>query len=207
MASVLLCIYCEDQIKDFDDHVSFGYSDNKHSKCDDCDLTIPNQQCLESHKMLVHQISQRVYNCEKCNIDFSSKTYLMVHRDLGHRPTNVSKEVKTEIEEIDLTDLEIKSEILFDDTKINDEPNNEPSDEISDEPSEETNDKPKNDLNFTCHICEKTHKRITELRAHYENYHGGYEIAETNQLPKIISSEKVSNSSDTQKTVHGVVEV
>ena len=103
MATVLVCIYCEDQIDNFENHISAGYNKDNTSKCDDCDLSIANLQCLESHKMLVHQKSQRIYTCEKCNIDFTTKRYLLVHKDIGHKPEKI--EVK---EEIDLTDYETK---------------------------------------------------------------------------------------------------
>ena len=54
MATVLLCIYCEDQIDDFESHIAASFDNEENSKCDDCDLSIANLQCVESHKTLVH---------------------------------------------------------------------------------------------------------------------------------------------------------
>ena len=100
MASVLLCIYCEDQIDDFENHILTGFNSEEPSKCDECELSISNTQCLESHKTLVHQISQRVFTCEDCNIDFSSKRYLLAHKDLGHKLKDTENGVKKEIVDI-----------------------------------------------------------------------------------------------------------
>ena len=97
MATVLLCIYCEDQIDDFESHIAADFNNDENSKCDDCDLSIPNIQCLESHKTLVHQISQRVFTCETCNIDFSTKKFLLVHKNLGHSPKKTKSLIQNDI--------------------------------------------------------------------------------------------------------------
>ena len=140
MASVLLCIYCEDQIDNFENHILADYNIIKKSKCNDCDLSIANIQCLERHKTLVHKKSQRVYTCEICNIDFSTKRYLLVHKDIGHKSKMIEIEIKEEIvlEECETKPLEIKSENDFSHYQ-NIEYFNQDT-ELTDEPSQDTNE-------------------------------------------------------------------
>ena len=191
MASVLLCIYCEDQIDNFENHISAGYNIIKKSKCNDCDLSIANMPCLESHKTVVHKKSQRVYTCERCNIDFSTKRYLLVHKDIGHESKKIDIEVKEEVvfEECETKPLEIKSENEFSHYENIEYYTQET--EIKDEQSFES-DEPNYELDLTCHICEKTYKNIQELKDHYNRKHqeGKKVVVSIDQDDKNLKCEK-----------------
>ena len=160
MASVLLCIYCEDQIDNFENHIATQENDDETSKCKECDLSIANFQCLETHKTLVHQKSQRIYTCERCNIDFSSKRYLLVHKDIGHKPEKIDGKEEIELEECETKPLVNESENNLVDYENVEYYNHE--NEITDEPNLES-DEPNYELDLTCYICEKTYKSIKDV--------------------------------------------
>ena len=103
----LECPYCQDQIDSLESHQK-GFKNGELSSCKNCDLVIPNELCLSSHMQIVHKDAIKVFSCETCNIDFSSKKYLFIHKDLDqHLEKGVNDqitksenfEVKTKINE------------------------------------------------------------------------------------------------------------
>ena len=75
----LECPYCQDQIDNLESHMNGGFKNGELSSCKNCDLSIPNEQCLSIHMQIVHKDAMQVFSCETCNIDFSSRKYLFVH--------------------------------------------------------------------------------------------------------------------------------
>ena len=186
MATVLLCIYCEDQIDNFESHIAAGLDNEENSKCDDCDLSIPNTECLESHKTLVHEISPRIYTCETCNIDFSTKRFLLAHKNLGHKSTDTENFVKQEIEEIQLIETETKPDSNFE--------NNSSQHEETVDNNDESN-LPSLDSDLTCQICEKNYYSVDEIREHYKTDHQEEsDDVKINKLPQNQINVNVSQS-------------
>ena len=116
--SELECPYCQDQIDNFATHVNGGFRNGESSKCSNCNLHLLNEQCVTSHVTIVHQNATKVFSCELCNIDFSSKKYLFIHKKLvSHKPkTKIeieenSQENVDEFDEIDSELFEAKVEI------------------------------------------------------------------------------------------------
>ena len=112
MEHELVCPYCQDQIDDFKSHINGGFKSGETSSCDECELAIPNNQCLSSHIQIVHKDAKKVFSCDKCNIDFSSKKYLLIHRNLDlHQKEEI---IKTENEDNLFGDIfEVKEKIFI----------------------------------------------------------------------------------------------
>ena len=112
------CPYCEIEINDYESHEKSNFTSKESLSCNNCDLVIPNEECLERHKKIVHDISQKIFSCELCNIDFSAKKYLFIHKNIGHKITNIIKEeiepfdIKVEIEETNDSNLENSNSII-----------------------------------------------------------------------------------------------
>ena len=116
----LECPYCQDQIDNFTSHINGGFRNDKTSSCNECELAIPNKQCISSHTQIVHIDAMKVFSCDICNIDFSSKKYLLIHRNLdlhqkqALQTQNKSQVIKTENEDNLFEDIfEVKEKIFI----------------------------------------------------------------------------------------------
>ena len=112
MEQELVCPYCQDQIDNFKSHINGGFRNGEKSSCNECELAIPNSQCISSHTQIVHIDAKKVFSCDKCNIDFSSKKYLLIHRNLDlHQREDI---IKTENEDNLFEDIfEVKEKIFI----------------------------------------------------------------------------------------------
>ena len=106
----LECPYCEEQIDSFELHINGGFKNGETFSCNNCDLVISNQQCISSHKQIVHTDAMKVFSCETCNIDFTSKKYLFTHKDIDHQQQNVGKKQNGGHTEDFVVKVEIKEE-------------------------------------------------------------------------------------------------
>ena len=59
---------------------------------------LSNEECLELHKKIVHTMAQKIFSCEMCNIDFSARKYLFIHKNHSHKYDEnlVNGEIKAE---------------------------------------------------------------------------------------------------------------
>ena len=156
----LMCPYCQNQVDDFRSHIDGGFKNGEKSSCTNCDLAIPNEQCLSSHIQIVHKDAMKVFSCETCNIDFSSKKYLFKHKDLDIHLRNRNKSqnedviVKAEFDEDQQQDLfEVKEEIF-------EEKEQAVVDNI-----------PSANERFKCFECDKSFKRKSAKNHHHETVH------------------------------------
>ena len=69
----LVCPYCQHQVGDLDRHFNRSFTDGETLSCSDCELFIVNELCLLNHRKNVHHDATKVFSCETCKIDFSSK--------------------------------------------------------------------------------------------------------------------------------------
>ena len=88
----LECPYCQEKIDNFESHINGGLENQITSSCGNCDLALKNEKCLISHVKIAHLNAMKVFSCEICNIDFDSKKYLFLHKDLIHDQKEIKKE-------------------------------------------------------------------------------------------------------------------
>ena len=93
----LVCPYCQDKVDDLESHFNGGFKNGETSSCSNCNLVIPNEQCLLSHIQIVHKDAKQVFSCEVCYIDFSSRNYLFIHKTLDQH-NQIEKENENEFE-------------------------------------------------------------------------------------------------------------
>ena len=114
----LVCPYCQNQIDNFDSHINGGLKNGEKYLCTNCDLGIPNEQCLSIHKQIVHKDAMKVFSCETCNIDFSSKEFLFIHKNhdihlqKGLKYQNDNMIIKLKLMKVKRTFLKLKKKYL-----------------------------------------------------------------------------------------------
>ena len=81
------CPYCEVYQKDFKAHLE-NLDQNQEFLCNFCDLAKPNFECVENHKLAVHDDSVEVITCDICYVDFSNEKFLNFHKNLCHKEAN-----------------------------------------------------------------------------------------------------------------------
>ena len=115
----LVCPYCQDQVDDLESHFNGGFKNGETTSCNNCELAIPNEQCLLSHIQNVHKDAMQVFSCETCCIDFSSRNYLFIHKKLDqHKQKEDESEKEFDAEIVNIhkeepfdADIEIKEEV------------------------------------------------------------------------------------------------
>lgn len=135
----LECPYCQEQIENFKSHINEGFENEETSSCSNCDLVLINQKCLTSHMKIAHLNAMKIFSCESCNIDFDSKRYLFIHKELVDNDNDIKKEIDQEI-----FDVEIKVE---------------PNDNLNSIPDVL-------ERKHKCNQCEKTFKKSSTLNQH-----------------------------------------
>ena len=90
------CPYCEVYQKDFKAHLE-NLDQNQEFLCNFCDLAKPNFQCVENHKLVVHDDSVEVITCDICYVDFSDEKFLNFHKNLSHKEENSEENDKNEV--------------------------------------------------------------------------------------------------------------
>ena len=114
----LECPYCQDQIDNFQSHVNGGFGNEEKFSCNNCDLVLSNGKCLSSHKQMVHNEAMKVFSCETCNIDFSSKEFLFIHKNhdihlqKGLKYQNDNMIIKLKLMKVKRTFLKLKKKYL-----------------------------------------------------------------------------------------------
>ena len=166
----LECPYCQKQIDDFECHIKGAVNDGETFSCNNCDLVISNDQCLSSHKQIVHRDAMKVFSCETCNIDFSSKKYLFVHKDIDHQQRNVGKKQNGGYTEDFVVKVEIKEEEK-DDTLFENISN---SYEVTQSFKQE----------YKCDQCQKSFPYPQKLSTHVSVVHNGEKNFECTECGK-----------------------
>ena len=93
-----VCPYCQHKVDDFESHFNRSFKDGETLSCSECNLVILNALCLLNHRKNVHQDAVKVFSCETCCIDFSSRKYLFIHKKLNqHKQKEIEKEFEAEI--------------------------------------------------------------------------------------------------------------
>ena len=67
ISSKMNCPYCEVEIDNYESHEKPNLISKESFSCNNCDLALSNEECLERHKKIVHVMAQKVFSCEVCN--------------------------------------------------------------------------------------------------------------------------------------------
>ena len=166
--SELECPYCQEQIDDFKSHINGGLENGETFSCNNCDLVISNEQCLSNHEQIVHRDAMKIFSCETCNIDFTSKKYLFVHKNFDeHLRGSNNQSGKSEIFEIK---TEIKEEVLEDDLFADSTDTFETMQSVKER--------------FECEQCQKTLSSKAKLLRHVSVIHNGIKNFECDSCGK-----------------------
>ena len=133
--------------------VDYNVDVEKHTKtvladtfsCKNCDFVTSNIVCLEKHAENIHTLALKIFSCDMCNIDFSDKKYLFIHKDLDH---------------VNAFNSDVKMEMYDNENEIEESLNNM-----------EVNDSINEFKTFKCGLCSKTFESKNNLKKHNKNCH------------------------------------
>ena len=171
--NVLVCPYCINVVDDIKSHINASFDNGKTFSCNDCDLVIPNKQCVSSHMQIVHTDPIRAFCCETCIIDFISRKYLFIHKNLDDHK---QKETESRNEfEMQKPDIENNQNEVSQENEVEIEEAEEEMLNLNKEVQKLENNKNQTNLKdtrlFKCEKCPKTFKRRDHLRSHDVHIH------------------------------------
>ena len=109
------CPYCEKHFPNLKDHIFLKESE-KNTQCINCDLVLPNENCVVEHNKIVHGESVEIIMlCDVCNIEFCSDKSWKFHKLMCHDEGNTSNPIQVS---------QTTGKVIHPSTKIS--PNNAP---------------------------------------------------------------------------------
>ena len=189
-----VCPYCENQIENIEIHSKQDY---ETLNCDNCNLVTSNKVCLEQHRKTVHETALKLFACEVCNIDFSDKKFLFIHKDFSNNHQQEANfdvkvealEIKEEICEID----DFIQESIVDDLLYVQEEN------IGSSITESQKFPIRKDKllsqrpDFQCDICDHSFSHLPNLRVHKLTVHNDTKHYKCGQCENSFKSEYYFN--------------
>lgn len=89
------CPYCEKHFPNLKDHFLLNRNEKKNSQCINCDLILPNENCVVEHNKMVHGENVEITMlCDVCNIEFCSDKSLKFHKLMCHDEGNTSNPIQ-----------------------------------------------------------------------------------------------------------------
>ena len=162
-SATINCPFCEIEIDSYENHEKPKATSKELYSCNNCDLKIYNNECLQRHNKIVHAIPQ-VFSCEMCNIDFSARKYLYLHKSFNHTFDESLEYEKIKVEE------ETQEEPF--DVKVETQDSNELDKDVqANEVKTDFNQAHSVIRSLRCDLCNGTFKNISNLNSHIRCVH------------------------------------
>ena len=155
------CNFCEKrftQSSHRNTHIKLKHSESSLTKCEICEKLLDTKY-IEQHNKC--HMTEKIYECEICNMGFSTTQTLHIHRNLAHNDIHINCNLCDKVFKT-LQALKYHKQTTH----------------------------AKTDEKYQCDICEKTFQVLRQCKDHYKRMHSSFEIKSCKVCNKSFKSGK-----------------